>query len=62
MNVPVLCRGVGMKVCESCWRNADGHDVIPAYHPFLSPCIDPPRCADWLAAPAVAKDVSHGRL
>jgi len=62
MSMPVLCRGAGMKVCESCWRNFDAHEAIPKFHPFLTPTADPPRCGDWLAEPERAKDSSHGRI
>lgn len=62
MTQRMLCRGGDLELCESCARNVASHDHVPSGQRYIKPCIDPPRCGDWLAAPSIAEDASHDRL
>jgi hypothetical protein len=43
-----LCAGEGMRLCESCKRNADNAGQIIPHQQWLSPTTDGTRCADWM--------------
>lgn len=46
-----VCHGLGMRICESCARNADNLPEGTIYGRTINPMADPPKCADWVAVP-----------
>jgi hypothetical protein len=50
-----LCKGAGLRICESCRRNAEDHPTATArpFQQWVSPTTNH-RCANWLAKPAHA--------
>lgn len=65
MSYPIsLCAGLDLRVCGTCKRNADRYtaEELAANPARIRPAADPPRCADWMAAPRAAFDSTHERL
>lgn len=61
MNAPRLCAGAGLRICNSCYRDAERHPAAAAspHHPWVG-ATTTDRCPRWLAVPPQAQVSGQG--
>lgn len=59
MIAPALCEGAGLRICNSCHRDAERHPAAAAnpHHPRVG-ATTTSRCPRWMAVPPTAHAIT----